>query len=224
MLSAQKNQRNGKNMFDNILTSTVKGVLLDLDDTLYAYSPCHEIALNAWKESVSQSLNISVEQAHQEYLQAKSWVNLQLYGTASSHSRLLYSQKVSEKYGFNVQHILLWEKVYWDTFISKMKRFPQVKPFLEECKKRQIYICLVSDMTTEIQLQKLLHLDIAQYFDCIVTSEESGQEKPFALPFLLALQKLQLTTKDVLMIGDSEKKDILGAELLGIKAYPPFFN
>ncbi|MGL4388815.1 MAG: HAD family hydrolase [Brevinema sp.] len=211
-------------MWNNILTPNVKGVLLDLDDTLYPYKPCHEKALQAWVTQVSESLNISIEKALEEYNSARRCVNTQLHATASSHSRFLYSQKVSEKYQFNTQHVLVWEKAYWDTFISNMQLFPKVKSFLEECKNQQIKICLVSDMTTKIQFKKLLQLDIAHYFDYVVTSEESGQEKPLAYSFLLALHKLGLKAENVIMVGDSAQKDILGAELLNIKAYFPFFD
>jgi len=51
-----------------------------------------------------------------------------------------------------------------------------------------------------------------------VTSEEAGKEKPHPYMFMLALQKLNLQTNDVCMIGDSFKKDIFGASNLNIKS------
>lgn len=219
-----KIQKSGKTMWDNILNLNVKGVLLDLDDTLYAYQPCHSMALNAWVEYVSEDLSISQEEARNAYKEGRQWTNLQLHGQASSHSRLLYSQHVAEQFKKSPSYIIKWHNIYWNTFIQHMTLFPNVIPFLEDCKIRNLKIALVSDMTAEIQFKKLIHLKIDQYFDTIVTSELSGQEKPFAQPFLLALHKMKLLADEVIMIGDSEKKDVNGAKILGIKTYLPFFE
>lgn len=211
-------------MWDKIFSLNIKAILLDLDDTLYPYTAAHQTALQVWSQYAAQDLNISVEQAEKEYLMAKRWFNIQLNGTGASHSRLLYFKYISEKYGFKVNNILAWEKIYWDSFLDHMIPFPGVIPFLDKCLEDQLQICLVTDLTTEIQLRKLQKLKIDHYFNYIVTSEESGQEKPKSLPFLLALYKLNLSPKDVVMIGDHQEKDLLGGELLGIRSYQASFH
>ena len=77
----------------------------------------------------------------------------------------------------------------------------------------------MSDLTAHIQYRKIQKLNIGKYIDFIVTSEESGREKPHAYPFMLALEKLKLTNKDLFMVGDSFKKDIVGALNMGIESY-----
>ncbi|SFB91926.1 putative hydrolase of the HAD superfamily [Brevinema andersonii] len=211
-------------MWDKIFSLNIKGILLDLDDTLYSYAPAHQTALQTWSQSASQDLNISIEQAEKEYCIARRWFNIQLKDTGASHSRLLYFKYISEKYGLKVSKVLAWEKIYWDSFLNHMTLFPDVFPFLDKCLENKLQICLVTDLTTEIQLKKLEKLKIDHYFNYIVTSEESGQEKPKSLPFLLALYKLNLFPKDVVMIGDHQEKDILGAELLGIRSYQTQFH
>jgi putative hydrolase of the HAD superfamily len=46
-----------------------------------------------------------------------------------------------------------------------------------------------------------------------------GIEKPNKKMFQSALEKLRLSTDQVIMIGDSIDKDISGAEEMGIKSY-----
>ena len=65
---------------------------------------------------------------------------------------------------------------------------------------------------------RLKKIKFERYIDFLATSEEAGAEKPNKAIFQLALKKMQLTKKKVVMIGDNFKKDIKGAESFGIQA------
>ena len=95
--------------------------------------------------------------------------------------------------------------------------FDGVMEFLEKCSKSGIPICIITDLTAEIQNKKFLKID--NYITYIVSSEEAGCEKLSQYIFELALEKLALNPKDVLMIGDNKKKDIAGAESMGMKSF-----
>ena len=73
-------------------------------------------------------------------------------------------------------------------------------------------------MQATFQVEKLKKLNLSKYIDFLVTSEEAGAEKPDKKIFNLALQKMKLSKSKVIMIGDNIKKDIKGAESIGIKA------
>ena len=64
--------------------------------------------------------------------------------------------------------------------------------------------------------QKIKKLKLNNYCNKIVTSEEAGKEKPHPYIFIKALQKLDKNPHEVCMIGDNFKKDIIGANNLGI--------
>jgi putative hydrolase of the HAD superfamily len=72
---------------------------------------------------------------------------------------------------------------------------------------------IVTDLTAQIQFRKIIYFGLDHYFDCIVTSEEAGQEKPHAAPFQLALEKIQPKGSIIWMIGDNSEKDIGGAKV-----------
>ena len=80
-------------------------------------------------------------------------------------------------------------------------------------------ICCVTDLTAEIQFRKLMKLNLENKIKFIVTSEEVGIEKPNKKMFEKALEKLNLKADQVIMIGDSMSKDILGGEALEIKSF-----
>ena len=94
--------------------------------------------------------------------------------------------------------------------------------FIQKCRKLNIDICIVTDMIAKIQIRKLQKLGISQYIKYLVTSEEVGVEKPNHKIFQTALNKLDLPSQNVIMIGDNEEKDIKGAESIGIKSYKIF--
>jgi len=208
-------------IFPEITFSGFKGVLLDIDNTIYHYESSHKQALSLLMEEMSKLLTFSEETIKIEFLKSREIVNKRLYDTASSHSRFLYIQLTLEKIlGFSDFHnTLKLEKLYWDTFVSSMKLNKYAKRFIFECKSKNIPICCVTDLTAEIQFRKLLKLNLENKIKYIVTSEEIGIEKPNKKIFEKALEKLNLKSNQVIMIGDSAPKDILGGEALGIKSY-----
>ena len=69
-------------------------------------------------------------------------------------------------------------------------------------------------------MRKLVRLGVARYIDVLVTSEESGKEKPAPDSFLCGLKKMKLAPCDVVSIGDDHKKDIVAPRRMGMRAFP----
>ena len=59
--------------------------------------------------------------------------------------------------------------------------------------------------------KKLKHLELLDYINCLVTSEEVGIEKPNEDMFNRIIKKTKFKTNDILMIGDSFDNDIIGS-------------
>jgi putative hydrolase of the HAD superfamily len=94
-----------------------------------------------------------------------------------------------------------------------MKLFPNALDLLETLRVRGIPMALITDLTTQIQLRKISYLGLESYFDAVITSEESGSEKPAAAPFELAKEHLGISISHAWFIGDNYEKDIVGAKL-----------
>ncbi len=207
--------------FESIDLTDKKGVLIDLDNTLYPYAINHARALASCRSLAKTNYDVGAEQFDASYREGRSIIHVQLEHRASSHSRLLYFQKAGEiLFGKTaVDFALVMEELYWDTFLSEIKWFPEAKQFLSECRNSGLKTCIITDLTTHIQMRKWKKLGLGDYIDYLVSSEEAGIEKPNRLIFKMALDKLSLNHDDVIMVGDNHKKDILGAEALGITAY-----
>ena len=194
-----------------------KGILLDLDNTLYNYDYPHQIALKKVSEFFYLEHNINSDTFFKLYINSRQTIHSNLIGLASSHSRLLYFQNLCENLGVSpFKYALTANKLYWATFIDEMKLYDGVMNFFKSYKGK---ICIVTDLTSEIQFKKINKLKIDQYIKYIVTSEESGCEKPNSNIFLKALNKINLKPNEVCMIGDNFNKDIIGAINLNIDSY-----
>jgi HAD superfamily hydrolase (TIGR01549 family) len=209
--------------FPKIDLNDVKGVLLDLDNTLYHYDSCHIKAITQCYSNYKNHLDIDISfnDFSTIYRQKRDSVTKRLSPGGACRSRLFAFQEMFEEFDLdnNWELAAQYEEIYWSSIIKNMILAKDASIFLKECKKFQIDICIVSDMTANIQIRKLQKLEVGSYIKYLVTSEEVGSEKPNPNMFKAALNKLNLNVQEVIMIGDSESKDIKGAEALGIKSY-----
>ena len=201
-------------------------VLFDLDNTLYRYGPAHEAGMKSVVEKATEKIGIDADIFGVAFDRARVDVKRQLGSVASSHSRLLYFQRTLEYLGLRSQVTLSleFEQTYWRNFLSTIELRPGVVNFLDQLSRASISKVIVTDLTSQIQFRKLLYLDLDRRFEYVVTSEESGADKPDSAGFKLAMQKLSLTAGSVWMVGDNFVADIdgakgaIGAATVGLKS------
>ena len=189
-------------------------VLFDTDNTLYPYDVAHDAAQNAMRTKAVTTLSISPNQFDDAFHIARSQIKKYLQQTASSHSRLLYIQRMLELLGLGSQILLALdlEQTYWRTFLSKAELFEGVKELLDDLRLLGISTAIVTDLTAQIQFRKIIYFGLEHYFDFIVTSEEAGFDKPHNAPFQLALEKMKPKGNIIWMVGDNAQTDIVGAK------------
>lgn len=187
-------------------------ILFDTDNTLYAYDPAHEAAMEAVQAKATHHFSIEPSVFNKAFNEAKSQVKKQLGETASSHSRLLYMQRLLELLGLGSQifYALDLEQTYWRTFLSKAILFDDLIDFLDDIRLAEIPTVIVTDLTAQIQFRKMIYFGLDHYFDYIVTSEEAGADKPASAPFKIALEKAAPKGGIIWMIGDHPINDIQG--------------
>jgi len=197
----------------------LKAVLFDLDNTLYDYMPCHIAGHQALWKALKQKKKISLSEFKKVYSHCVDQNESLLYGTAASHNRLLYAHRII-KYlhiPFDANFLLKLEAAYWKGFFTKLKLSPGVKETLLWCKQQKLKLAIVSDLTAQIQFQKLKKLKLEKTFDVVITSEHVGVEKPHSRGFHAALTELGIKPYETIMIGDNPKNDVFGASQIGIQ-------
>ncbi|MFZ6765492.1 HAD family hydrolase [Undibacterium sp. Di26W] len=198
-----------QNRFDRLPDA----ILFDTDNTLYPYEPAHSAAQNAVREKVVNTFSISPADFDKAFKEARQQIKDRLLHTASSHSRLLYLQRMLEIMGLGSQVLLAldFEQTYWRTFLSNAVLFDDVKELLDDIRLLGIPTAIVTDLTAQIQFRKVVYFKLDHYFDYIVTSEEAGFDKPHEAPFLIACEKMRPKGNCIWMIGDNPINDIRGA-------------
>ena len=201
---------NSKNLFKMLPDL----VLIDTDNTMYDYAPCHKAGLNSMKVAMKKKLSLSDLQFEEIYIKSRKIIKKKLKGTASSHNRILYIQKMLELMGLGSQVFLAveYEQIYWRSFLSKAVLFDNLTDFLDDLRLYNIPSVIVTDLTAKIQFRKIIYFQLDKYFDNIVTSEEAGFDKPHKSPFLLAIEKSKPKGNNIWMIGDNPINDIEGAK------------
>ena len=99
---------------------------------------------------------------------------------------------------------------------SASQSVESVKPVLEALSKKYPLV-LVSNFYGNIS-EVLKQFGISGYFKKVIESAVVGVRKPDPRIFLLGVEALGLTPEEVVVIGDSYKKDIKAAEKAGCQA------
>lgn len=198
--------------------SKPKAVIFDTDNTLYRYDVAHSAAINAVTTKAENLIGIKKKEFISAYEISRKNIKAQLGTTASSHSRLLYFQRTIEHLGLRTQILLTLdlEQTYWRTFLINAQLFSHVKEFILDLKSNGIITANITDLTAQIQFRKMVYFGLDEYFDYVVTSEESGKDKPDPKPFQIALEKLKIEPRRIWMIGDSALEDMAGAGKFGM--------
>ena len=127
-----------------------------------------------------------------------------------------------EEFGVNDEELA--KKIAHD-YISisptKKQLFPYAHETLEYLHtKYKLYI--ITNGFNEVQFTKLKNSDLDKYFLKIFTSEDAGAQKPDPTIFQHALNNVNASKKESIMIGDDLNVDILGAKTFGLDQV--FFN
>lgn len=197
----------------------VKAVFFDIDDTLYDYTTADILAKEAVREYCMQNLAISGavydRQLAKAYVVAEERIGREC---AAVHNRLIRYQCMLEMLKKPLfPHAYKMYRLYWDTLMKQMTLEEGVSLVMKQLKEQGVYVGICTNMTAEIQYQKIEKLGITRWIDGVVTSEEAGVEKPDYRIFSLCREKAEVLPEDCVFIGDSLRHDIEGAKQAGMQ-------
>jgi len=101
--------------------------------------------------------------------------------------------------------------------VESWKAFPETKMALERIRARDFKLGVISN-ATDLTKRVLDNLDLTQYFDFVLVSEEVGCRKPNPEIFRLAARKGRTSPNRALHIGDKLAVDVIGASRAGMNA------
>ncbi len=188
----------------------IKCVFFDVDDTLFDSTGLTEKARRAAIDAMIEvGLSVTPENGYELLMEI-----VKKYG--SNYGKHFDALLDEFKMEWNPMIIAAGVYAYHRIKFAYLRPFPEVIPSLIELKKRDLKLGIVSDGDSIKQWDKIIRLGLQNFFDVVVTSEETGAEKPDSKIYEVALEKSKCKPKNSLMVGDRIIKDIFGAKRVGM--------
>ena len=193
---------------DKIVTK-IRGLILDLDDTLI---PSSRIYIQAAKLSGIDSDILAAGR-----VVTKSQLES---GHVAARNRLLYLKAGNDASGMVAASEIIRQMTLYEEALGELCR----KAWVELQRNKLFFglaesykIAVLTNENTRTQLLKLASFSPDdRFFSVILTSEEMGVEKPDSRVFAEVLRRLNFDADQCLMIGDDPVADLFPARDLGM--------
>ena len=111
----------------------------------------------------------------------------------------------------------IYRSYHYDNFGELIRLFPGMKELLAKVKAGGCKTGLVTSRLFKTTMQGLEHYEIKDYFDAIVTAEDTDRHKPDPQPINVALEKLGSAPETSIMLGDTAF-DLMCAKNAGVRS------
>jgi len=189
----------------------MKAVLFDLDNTLIDFMRMKKISCEA---AISAMIDAGLKMGKDEAYE-KLFV---LYGVHGIEHQQIF-QKFLEEVAGEVDYRILSRGIaaYRKMQAGYLEPYPHVRSTLITLHEKGLKLGIVSDAPRLKAWMRLAEMGVADFFDFVVTLDDTGQLKPSALPFRAALEQLGCKPEEILFVGDNPERDIKGAKEIGMK-------
>ena len=108
-------------------------------------------------------------------------------------------------------------RIYEQEKIHAITPYPGVVNTLSLIRDQGLPMGIITDAHSRDAVRRLEKARLISFFSCMVTYDLVQVKKPAPEPFILALDMLKSTADEVLLVGDSPRRDIEPANTLGIR-------
>jgi len=188
----------------------IKAIIFDLDNTLIDFMKMKRSSINAAIYAMIEAgLPIRKEDAVD--------ILFKLYDKYGIEDNTIFQKFLKETIG-EVDYKILSAGIVAYRRIREhhLDPYPNVRPTLKKLKESDYKLAIVSDAPRLKAWLRLTYLGLTNYFDIVVTFDDTNKKKPSPEPFRFALEKLKVKPEEVIIIGDDIKKDIAGGKKLGM--------
>jgi len=186
----------------------IKAVLFDLDDTLI------DRQKNVY-DLFSHLIDEKLPNLQDPMLREAMIQDCILWDQFGNVTRPYIVERLERKYGVSLGD---FDAIQWwlDNQGKYIHRFPETLPVLDYLKEKYL-LGLVTNGTVRGQNEKVDAAGIRDYFSAIIISNEHEMRKPDQRLFEMALDKLGVTPRQAVYVGDTFSNDVYGAYRAGLK-------
>ncbi|MGB9719149.1 MAG: HAD family hydrolase [Candidatus Anstonellales archaeon] len=170
-------------------------------------------------------INITPEDYVRLSFKVRNDLRQELKGNVKRHSTGLHERQIARETGKIITEREAQEidAEIFDLFLSNLSAKNGVETFLQEAKKANKKIVIISNSNKNRLYAEINKVGFMKYFDKVICSEECGYEKSDLVPYVMALEeairnKWIDSISEMLVIGDREEEDG-SAKRLGIDVY-----
>ncbi len=197
----------------------IEAVIFDFDNTLEYFVNAERKAEKMVLNAISKEANISYTVFRKTFDKIKKGFLLE-GKTPAFFSRTLWVKKAIDSLNSHIslRRIMYFERLFWSELQDNVRLYADAKEILKYLNKK-VPIGLVSDSDgkKEYKLKRVKSLGIDKYFKAIITSDDTGFNKPDKSVFLLCAKKLRVQPEKCLMVGDNPFADCIGGKNAGMK-------
>lgn len=188
----------------------IKGVLFDLDDTLYNSS---SFASRARKEALRAMIDAGLNSTEEDALKILNKIIEQKGSNYGGH----FNDLVKAVNGtYDPKIITMGIITYHNVKFALLRPYSDTMNTLMDLRSIGLSLGILTDGITIKQWEKLIRLGIHPFFDEVITSEEYGLGKPNIEFFNYGLKKINLKPEEVVYVGDRADKDMVPAKNVGM--------
>ena len=190
---------------------SIKGVIFDLDNTLLDFMKMKEVAVRAAvKGMIEAGLEINEDKSYQDIIsiyEEFGWENQKVFDVFLKQCIGVVDNK----------YLAAGIVAYRRAREANLMAYPNVNRTLMALAKKGIKLAVVSDAPSREAWMRIYYLNLYHIFDAVITFDDSGERKPSARPFQMALDALGLQPKETVMVGDWPERDVVGARQIGMR-------
>ena len=189
----------------------IKTVIFDLDNTLVDFMRMKQAAC---EEAMSAMIDAGLKMKKTDAMK----LLFELYDMHGIEDKQIFQKFLRKTIGRIDWKILSSGIVaYRRVKNGFLATYPGVVSTLLGLKQQGIRLAVVSDAPRLRAWLRLASMKLADFFDVVVTFDDTKKLKPHSAPFNKALSALRIRPEEALMVGDWPERDIRGAKELGIK-------
>lgn len=189
----------------------IKGVIFDVDNTLTDFMRAKRMAVDAAVEMMIDAGLKTDKDAFVEKI-------FDIYWKDGVEDQNIFDKVLKKEFGHIDYKVLAAGIIgYRRAKAGTMALYPHVDMTLIELMKMGIQMVALSDAPKLAVYLRIVGLGLHNYFDHIVTAEDTGVKKPDPRAFRKALEVMNAKPEVTLMVGDWADRDIVGAKGLKIR-------
>lgn len=188
----------------------IRAVVFDVDNTLVDFMKFKNASVDAAIDAmIDAGLDLTPQQARKRIDQ--------IYEDKGIEFQQVFDEFLCDVLGYVDYRILANGIIaYRRAREGVLVTYPHTRIALLRLARMGMRLGVVSDAPRLQAWMRLASLGMVNYFDAVVTFDDTGRKKPAPEPFQKALEMLHVEPREAVMVGDWAERDIVGAKEIGM--------